>query len=105
MSASPTTAAQPELDEALLMRAWRLLRPPCWPATYQECMQDPLRAQLVQMYARQLLRSDATLAAKSRRVEAPAPAITHERRRPAPHGLAPGTVDRKRAAAGDRDDD
>lgn len=107
MSTSPAApAAQPELDEALLQRAWRMLRPPCWPATFVETMADPLRSQMVHMFARQLVRSDAKAAAHAAWpvVAARPPAIAHERRRPLP-ALAAGTVDRKRAAAGDRDDD
>jgi hypothetical protein len=105
MTSSPAQAAQPELDEALLQRAWRMLRPPNWPQTYAECMADALRARLVQMYARQLVRSDAAAARGNAWPQpAPAAALANERRRPM-HALPTGTVDRKRAAAGDRDDD
>ncbi|MDZ4282789.1 MAG: hypothetical protein U1C04_18745 [Hydrogenophaga sp.] len=105
-SSSPAPAAQPELDEALLQRAWRMLRPPCWPPSFVETMADPLRSQMVHMFARQLLRSAA---APATRDAWPAPAMPAaprqtERRRPLPQ-MATGAVDRKRAAAGDRDDD
>lgn len=106
MSTSPAApTAQPELDEALLQRAWRMLRPPNWPESYAECMADALRARMVHMYAQQLVRTDA---AAARRATWPQPApvtvMPIERRR-TPHSLPVGTVDRKRAAAGDRDDD
>lgn len=98
---------QPELDEAQLQRAWRLLRPPCWPATFAECMADPLRARMVQMFARQLVRSDANNAAQAAWATADPhqPPAPHRERRHTTSALAVGVVDRKRAAAGDRDDD
>jgi hypothetical protein len=103
---SPAPAALPEVDDELLRRAWRLLRPPCWPETYEASMRDPLRAQMVQMYARQLLRSDAKANARAAwpATALTTPALARERRWPAPVSVSHG-VDRKRAAAGDRDDD
>jgi len=81
-------------------QAWRLLRRPCWPDTYEATMHDPIRAQLVQMYAHQL--------ARSRHLPIPpaAPRVP-ERRAPqvAPFRSVPNCVDRKRAASGERDDD
>ena len=105
-SSSPAPAAQPELDEALLQRAWRLMRPPSWPETFVESMAEPLRARMVNMFARQLLRSDAAAVTRDAwpAPAAPAPPRHIERRRPLLQ-MATGTVDRKRAAAGDRDDD
>ncbi len=86
-------------------KAWRLLRRPCWPDTYEATMQDPMRARLVQMYAHHLALAAAL-------PECPAvvrctPRVPERRTQPAtpilfrPH---PTVVDRKRAAAGDRDD-
>lgn len=104
-NAAPASPAD-QLDDALLQRAWRLQRPPSWPATYAESMADPLRARLVQMFARQLMHSDAKAAARERwpATALTTPAVALERRRASPPQRAP-EVDRKRAAAGDRDDD
>lgn len=95
MGSNPSDAESDHLEAA-----WRALRHPAWPGTLAETMKDPARAHLIRGYARTLARS----AAKKRK---PAPA-------PAPRCAAPaaafrtpaaGWIDRKRAAAGDRDDD
>ncbi|WP_382155354.1 hypothetical protein [Hydrogenophaga sp. ANAO-22] len=103
---STTSAIQLELDDALLRRAWCLLRPPSWPQSYEACMADALRSRMVHMYARQLLRSDAK--AKGREAwpatALTTPALARERRSPG-SATSPVVIDRKRAAAGDRDDD
>jgi hypothetical protein len=103
---STTPAIQPELDDALLRRAWCLLRPPSWPQSYEACMADALRSRMVHMFAQHLRRSDAK--AKAREAwpvtALTTPALARERRSPAP-ATSPVVFDRKRAAAGDRDDD
>jgi hypothetical protein len=73
-----------------LHQAFARLRRADWPATLAEAEQDPVRAALV--------RSDAVrhaLGMPPRRTSA----------RPAVFRAAPAHFDRKRAAAGDRDDD
>lgn len=93
-----------ETDEDM-RRAWRILRRPCWPQTFEDTMHDPLRAQLVQMYAHHL-----ALAAAVPDCPATArftPRVPDRRTPPATPTLfrpPPTVVDRKRAAAGDRDD-
>lgn len=94
------TAIVQETQEHM-QKAWRLLRRPCWPDTYEATMHDPIRAQLVHMYAHQL--------AQSRQLPIPpsAPRVPDRRNQPATPTLcrsSPTVVDRKRAAAGDRDD-
>lgn len=100
---STTPPAAAELPAELLQRAWRLLRPLCWPESYDETMKDELRARQVHMFAAQLQRSDARVAAEEK---FPTVVRTAQERRHSPlPALAVGVVDRKRAAAGDRDDD
>jgi hypothetical protein len=111
-----------EATDEELRAAWRVCRTRSWPETFEETMEDPLRARLVR-----------TTAAGLARKRSPAPAAgsldepacnyhgtaCHEVRpsrrcancalRPAaPRAFRPpepGFVDRKRLAAGDRDDD
>lgn len=100
----PATIVQETQED--LHKAWRLLRRPCWPDTYEATMQDPLRAQLVQMYAHHLALTAAlpacgvavcvTRKTPERRSQPAMPALFR------PH---PTVVDRKRAASGERDDD
>ncbi len=96
-----------DLDDEFLQRAWRILRQPHWPATLEETLQDAIRAQLVHMFARHLLRSAKKVCALPQRavqahtpvapVAPVAPAAAHRKA----SQLPPGCIDRKRAAAGD----
>ncbi|MDD2975541.1 hypothetical protein [Aquabacterium sp.] len=81
-----------------LMTAWHNRRRPNWPASFDQVMADALLAKLVGLEAK-LRRSRLQRAA-----QAPTPASTAPERRPClPH--TPPIFDRKRAAAGERDDD
>lgn len=88
-----------------MREAWRLLRRDCWPETYEATMRDPIRAQLVQMYAHHLALAAALPECPG--VVRLAPLVPERRTQPAmptlfrPH---PTVVDRKRAASGERDD-
>lgn len=95
--------ASTTITEQNLQAAWNALRRREWPATLAETMQDPARASLLRGYA-------ITLAHRKpvQRFPAPVKAATSMRapcRAPEHHTTQPhGWVDRKRAAAGDRDD-
>lgn len=91
-----------ESDEHL-EQAWRMLHHPSWPATFAETMADPLRARLVRLFAHQIAQRPTPQAARPGN---PFPQPKHEHHLPAPRRFtpAPGYVDHKRAAAGDRDD-
>jgi hypothetical protein len=91
------TLIQP--TEENLRRAWRILRRPCWPLDYEDTMVDPIRAQLVRMYARHL-----ALAVTLPDCYRPNRASERRTQQPALLRPPPTVVDRKRAAAGDRDD-
>ncbi|PZO17660.1 MAG: hypothetical protein DCF26_09535 [Burkholderiales bacterium] len=101
----PTTIQETTED---LHKAWRLLRRPCWPDTYEATVQDPIRARLVQMYAHQLALAAVLIGKLESTAAAPfAPRQPERRTQPAMPTLfrpLPTMVDRKRAAAGDRDD-
>jgi hypothetical protein len=92
-------AIEPTTEE--LQRAWahccRANRN--WPATFEEAMADPVRSRLVRLTAKHPPRAIRTPAA------APPAAPLREQTawRGHSHRIAP--FDRKRAAAGDRDDD
>ena len=84
-----------------LRHAYLARRRPGWPASFEEAMSRPLYAALVRMEA--VLRVMAERRVDQRLRRAAESSATHPRftRRRAP--LPPG-LDRKRAAAGDRDD-
>lgn len=82
-----------------MRRAWRILRRPCWPQSYEDTMLDPIRAQLVRMYAHHL-----ALAFTLPDCHKPYRAPERRTQQPALFRPSPTVVDRKRAAAGDRDD-
>jgi hypothetical protein len=86
----PTPATRQELTQEDLRRAWQHCRRDTWPGTYEEAMADPLLSRLVRITA----------------MHPPRAQVQHQ---PAPSRyarLAPAKpfFDRKRAAAGDRDD-
>lgn len=86
---------QISLDD--LTAAWQQRRRPDWPPTFTEVMAHPL--------LRPLVRAEAVRRALAARRAAPAAPAPHARAaRPTPPTVAAG-IDRKRAAAGDRDDD
>lgn len=90
--------ARTEPTEEQLQQAWQSRRQADWPATFDEAMTHPLYSRLIRMHA--------THAAAVERIKRRATVITPgmplpwERRQPA----AP-QLDRKRAAAGERDED
>lgn len=89
-------AAQFTHDE--LVTAWRNRRRPNWPESFEQVMADSLLAKLVSIEAK-LRRSRL-----QRTTENQTPACHATERRPfMPH--TPPIFDRKRAAAGERDDD
>lgn len=110
-----------EASDEELRAAWRVCRNRHWPDTYEETMTDPLRARQVHIVAAGLARKKDTR--PSGALDEPQCRIhqqaCHEVRaarrcancafRPPPTRIfrAPdaGFVDRKRLAAGDRDDD
>ncbi len=92
------TQSSGDVTEEHLQAAWRALRRPNWPATLAETLQDRARASLLRGYAR-------TLARRGLARPAATPAPRAATALPPYHAPAPGWVDHKRAAAGDRDDD
>jgi hypothetical protein len=87
-------APLPAPTEQDLRDAWQRCRIAAWPSTFEETMVDPARAALVRINASRARRDSM----KPRR-QLSAPAC-----RPLLPGI-PSRFDRKRAAAGDRDDD
>lgn len=90
---------QISLDD--LAAAWRARRRPDWPPTFTEAMAHPM--------LRPLVRAEAVrraLAARHADQQARPPAAAAPHRPPQPGRLntPPSLFDRKRAAAGDRDD-
>lgn len=99
-------AARIEPTAEQLHAAWLLRRKRSWPATLAETMAVPLYAALVRMGAVQRVlaeRKAATAAAAEKAWPAPAAAKPPSRPWP-PRRPAGDAIDRKRAAAGDRDD-
>jgi hypothetical protein len=114
--------ARHEATDEELRAAWRLCRTHSWPDTFEETMLDPLRERLVRTTAAGLTRKRHAREATGT-VDEPACSVhgtaCHEVRasrrcancalRPPPprtfRAPDPGFVDRKRLAAGDRDDD
>jgi hypothetical protein len=87
---------EPSLEE--LQRAWAHCRRPDWPATFEDAMAHPLLSRLVRITALHPPRAIRAVA----HAPAPAPQRTEPGRRQ-PARLH--TFDRKRAAAGEREDD
>lgn len=96
---------EPTTDQ--LHAAWLLRRKRTWPATLEATLADPLYAALVRMTAvRQVLASQQPAASQPATPPAPArPNTRHPSLAWPPRRPAATAVDRKRAAAGDRDDD
>ncbi len=110
MASSNSAAHAPhdELEPATVQRAWVLLRQPSWPPTWEATQDDARLSRLVLTYARQLQRSEARRAAANDWTPLLAPTAAPKRSHEVRYHCAPvaaGVVDRKRAAAGDRDDD
>lgn len=123
MAEAPIRVDVPLHDDEELRAAWAKCRNRHWPDTFEETMKDPLRARVVDMVAsglarkRQALQPTGTLEVPVCRIhETPCEEVRPSRRcancphRPPPpkprqFAAPPGYVDRKRAAAGDRDDD
>jgi hypothetical protein len=111
-----------EATDEELRAAWRVCRTRAWPESFEETMQDPLRALMVQTTAVGLARKrtrptqpTGTLDVPVCRIHDAACEEVQPSRRcancphrppPARHfAPPPGYVDRKRLAAGDRDED
>ena len=98
--------------DPLLRRAWALCRTRRWPATYEATMADPLRAKLVAACATGIAqKARQTPAAAQRAAPRPgalmSPAKASGRGHTAPlftQPLAPGFIDNKRRASGERED-
>lgn len=102
---TPRAAVWPEVEEGLLREAWKSERKSHWPHSFEESMADPVYSRLVWLRA---------LHPPRRGVPIPQPEDTApDTRTPIvePHHPRPfhtpkyPAFDRKRAAAGDRDDD
>jgi hypothetical protein len=98
--------ARVEPTDADLQQAWQERKRADWPATFDEVMQDPMLCRLVRMHA---CHAAITRRIQRPRAEAPAPAqMRNLAPRVAPIDIPlvhqPALFDRKRAAAGDRDD-
>jgi hypothetical protein len=114
-------ASRVEITDEQLRAAWAKCRNSMWPATFEETMADPSRARVVEVVAHGMARKRAdikptgTLEVPVCRVHGAACQTVQASRRCAncPHRPPrqqhftppPGYVDRKRLAAGDRDDD
>lgn len=85
-----------------LQRAFDVLRHPSWPTTLAETMTDPVRGRLVTLYADHLARSRTTVC--TRAADPIARFLPSRRPIAAPASSPPFVTDRKRAAAGDRDE-
>lgn len=93
-----------DLTEAQLRAAWEAMRHrgglSTWPASFAEVMADHCRGQLVRLEAQ------AAARASVRRAPLPCQPFSRpaERVAPSTKSQQPYLLDRKRAAAGDRDD-
>jgi len=104
--------AHVEPTEEQLDQAWRLVRKSDWPGTRAAVMDHPIRGRLVRLYAAGIALGSVIGSRHVTRPEVvrPEPHVqrTHQ---PAPARPVPTPTqeplfnDRKRAAAGDRDDD
>tara|TARA_B100001105_G_C22378252_1_gene438358 strand:- start:1550 stop:1858 length:309 start_codon:yes stop_codon:yes gene_type:complete len=101
--------ARPDPTPEQLQAAWLAIRRPGWPETLADTLTDPVRCRLVHTVAWLQSRGHVigTAARLVRRTPVtrpePPPARAHHYPPPAPP--AAPTVDRKRLASGDRDDD
>ena len=86
----------PAVTDADLRRAWRDMRRPGWPASFQAVMQDPIRSRLVRLVATHQVRITAY------RNAYPPPASRLETT--VLRWMHQNLSDFKRAAAGDFDD-
>lgn len=98
-----STTRRPEPTDAELRAAWQHCRLPTWPDTYEETMQDPARSRLVRLTA--TLPPRALRKPQPQRHHRPAePARDPQQQLPL-RRVQPAMFDRKRAAAGEREDD
>lgn len=90
-----------EPTEEQLREGWLAERRPSWPETFEEAMQDPLRSRLIHLAAARLANGPLTTppATAERPVEHRGIYL------PPPIPQSPASLDRKRAAAGEKDDD
>lgn len=87
---------RPEPTDEEMRQAWTRCKRATWPSTFEEAMADALLSRLVRL--------NALHPPYRARRAAPVPPPRTGHSLPLP-GIRPGYVDRKRAAAGDRDDD
>lgn len=92
---------EPTVEE--LRRAWHHCRRATWPATFEEAMADALLSRLLRLNALHPPRSQRKPVETPRQQRGVEPAA-HRRAQHCLPGMPPG-LDRKRAAAGERDDD
>lgn len=91
------TQPLPAPTEQELRDAWQRCRIAAWPATFEEAMADAARSALVRIHAARAKRD----ALKRRPITVMATRLLSSSLVPG----VPARIDRKRAAAGDRDDD
>ena len=100
MSAAAATA-RPEPTQEQLRATWERIRRDSWPATFEEAMADRLLAALLRLATlHPAPRSPSPPPTRTRVTSAPSMVLRTTTRTP-----PPPQIDRKRAAAGDRDDD
>lgn len=90
-----------EPTENELRAVWLAMPRKDWPATFEAAMADPLLSRLVRLTAKhppRAVRAGFT-------TSAPAMPLPRTWSRVPTHAATPSAFDRKRAAAGDRDDD
>lgn len=90
--------AEPTQEE--LHATWLTCRRSTWPETFEEAMADPLLSRLVRLTWAHPPRTQAQQPAVRRTV-----GIANSIHRPQIFPRGPAVLDRKRAAAGERDDD
>jgi len=97
---------RPQPTEEELRHAWRHCRRPTWPETFEEAMADELLSRLVRLNAMHPPRANRKPLDTRPHVHVAAPA-PRPRIQPAAtlRPGQPGLFDRKRAAAGEREDD
>lgn len=92
------------LTEELLQQAYQAARRPHWPQSFEEVMQDAIYSRLVRINAVRLARGQSIGSTTvNRRPAVKAPGLDRPPARTTPQQPLP--LDRKRAAAGERDDD
>lgn len=85
-----------------LRAAWAAYRRDTWPPTFEEAMADPVYSRLVRLHASHLANPSHQPPPSPASPASPARPVAARRLHFAPPSAY---VDRKRAAAGDRDDD